>query len=96
MRNVVPKKEKAVRKRYFLLLALLPIAANVSSAAEKGVSGSNLPESKRTVLGLYVTAKEAFEKWKADPSNVKILDVRTPEEYIFVGHPAMAKTPSPP
>ena len=28
--------------------------------------------------------------WEADPENVKILDVRTPEEYLFVGHPPMA------
>jgi rhodanese-related sulfurtransferase len=49
-----------------------------------------LPEGKQTVLGLYVTAKEACEKWKAAPEKVKILDVRTPEEFLFVGHPAMA------
>ena len=49
-----------------------------------------LPKGKQTVLGLYVTAKEAYEKWQADPEKVKILDVRTPEEYIFVGHAEMA------
>jgi rhodanese-related sulfurtransferase len=37
-----------------------------------------------------VTAKEAYEMWKADPENVKILDVRTAEEFLFVGHPTMA------
>jgi rhodanese-related sulfurtransferase len=47
-------------------------------------------EKKQTVLGLYVTAKEAYERWKADPDNVKIVDVRTPEELLFVGHPPMA------
>ena len=51
---------------------------------------ANLPEGKKTVLGLYVTAKEACEQWKAAPDNVKIIDVRTPEEYLFVGHPTMA------
>jgi rhodanese-related sulfurtransferase len=50
----------------------------------------NIPEGKRTVLGLYVTAKEAYEKWKAAPDEVKIIDVRTPEEMIFVGHGPMA------
>jgi rhodanese-related sulfurtransferase len=49
-----------------------------------------VPEGKQTSLGLYVTAKEAYDKWRADPENVKIIDVRTPEEYIYVGHPAMA------
>ena len=51
---------------------------------------ANLPKEKQTALGLYVTAKEAYEKWKAEPEKVKILDVRTPEEFLFVGHPTMA------
>ncbi len=49
-----------------------------------------LPQDKRTTLSLYVTAKEAYEKWQADPVNLKILDVRTPEEYVWIGHPTMA------
>jgi rhodanese-related sulfurtransferase len=53
-------------------------------------SKSNIPQGKQTVLGLYVTAKEAYEKWQAAPEKVKILDVRTPEEFLFVGHPPMA------
>ena len=28
---------------------------------------TNLPQGKQTALGLYVTAREAYEKWKADP-----------------------------
>jgi rhodanese-related sulfurtransferase len=51
---------------------------------------TNLPKEKQTVLGLYVAAKEAYEKWQAAPEQVKILDVRTPEEFLFVGHPPMA------
>jgi rhodanese-related sulfurtransferase len=51
---------------------------------------ANLSTGKQTVLGLYVTAKEAYEKWQAAPDKVKIIDVRTPEEYLFVGHPTMA------
>jgi rhodanese-related sulfurtransferase len=47
---------------------------------------SGVPAAKRTSLGLYLTAREAYEKWKADPARVQILDVRTPEEYLFVGH----------
>jgi rhodanese-related sulfurtransferase len=49
-----------------------------------------LPEPKRTSLGLYITASGAFEKWKADPENVKIIDVRTREEFRSVGVPEMA------
>ena len=29
--------------------------------------------------------------WKVDPERVKILDVRTPEEYMYVGHADMAR-----
>jgi rhodanese-related sulfurtransferase len=51
---------------------------------------AELPAAKRTALGLYLTAKEAYAKWQADPEGVKIVDVRTPEEFLFVGHPTMA------
>ena len=51
---------------------------------------AKLPKGKQTALGLYLTAKQAYEKWKAEPDKVKIIDVRTPEEYLFVGHPTMA------
>jgi rhodanese-related sulfurtransferase len=49
-----------------------------------------IPKAKQTTLGLYVTAAQAYEKWKAAPDKVKIIDVRTPEEYAFIGHPEMA------
>lgn len=51
---------------------------------------NKIPEEKQTTLGLYVTAKEAYAKWQATPDQVKIIDVRTPEEFLFVGHPPMA------
>jgi rhodanese-related sulfurtransferase len=53
-------------------------------------SHQHLPKNKQTSLGLYVTAREAYEMWKADPDRVKIIDVRTPEEYGFIGHPDQA------
>lgn len=49
-----------------------------------------LPEIKQTTLGLYVTSREAYDMWKAAPDRIKILDVRTPEEFLFVGHADMA------
>jgi rhodanese-related sulfurtransferase len=55
-----------------------------------GYGESKVPLHKQTSLGLYVTAKEAYAKWQADPANVKVVDVRTPEEYMYVGHPPMA------
>ena len=66
-----------------VLLAFLPLGTVQAQQKE-------IPEEKQTTLGLYVTSAEAYQKWKADPDNVKIIDVRTPEEYIFVGHAEMA------
>ena len=47
-------------------------------------------ERKHTTIGKYVTSVEAYEMWKANPGKIKIFDVRTPEEYVFVGHAPMA------
>ena len=55
-----------------------------------GLAESKLPKGKQTELGLYVTAQEAYAKWLKDSDTVKIVDVRTPEEYSFIGHPPMA------
>jgi rhodanese-related sulfurtransferase len=61
-----------------------------ADAATTGAAKPALPEGKQTVLGLYVTAAEAYEMWKAAPEKVKVIDVRMPEEFAFVGHPEMA------
>ena len=50
-----------------------------------------VPKSNQTTLGLYVTPQEAYAMWQADPDGVTMLDVRSFEEYVFVGHPEMAK-----
>jgi len=76
-------------------MAILLAAAPIASAAQTGnpaatTAGSEVPELKHTTLGLYVTAAQAYEMWKAAPDKVKVIDVRTPEEYAFVGHPEMA------
>jgi len=73
-------------KRTLIAAVVLPFIAVGAVQAQQ----QQVPEAKKTVLGLYVTAEEAYEKWQADPENVKIIDVRTPEEYVFVGHSAMA------
>jgi rhodanese-related sulfurtransferase len=53
-------------------------------------SSHQVPEEKLTSLGKYVTAREAYDMWKADPERVKVLDVRTFEEYVLIGHAEMA------
>jgi len=47
-------------------------------------------QRKHTKLGMYATAVEAYEMWRTAPASVFIVDVRTPEEYEFLGHPTMA------
>jgi len=46
-------------------------------------------KAKLTTLGKYITAVEAYEMWKANPETIKILDVRTHGEYVFVGYAPM-------
>ncbi len=53
-------------------------------------STHQVPEEKLTSLNLYVTAREVYEMWLADPEHVKVLDVRTFEEYVLIGHAEMA------
>jgi rhodanese-related sulfurtransferase len=55
------------------------------------LTNHEVPENKRTAVGQYVTAKEAYMMWKKEPERVYIIDVRTPEEYVFVGHAEMAR-----
>ena len=66
-----------------ITLLITPIAMGQQEAQE-------LPKAKQTSLGLYVTAKEAYDKWLAAPDAVKVLDVRTLEEYLYIGHAPMA------
>ena len=53
-------------------------------------SSHQVPEEKLTSLGLYLTAREAYQMWQANPEQVKLLDVRTFEEYVLIGHSEMA------
>ena len=77
---------------HLALLLCMIFLASFTSAASAGeeVTKPDLPEGKQTTLGLYVTSAEAYEKWLAAPDAVKVFDVRTLEEYIFIGHAPMA------
>ncbi len=75
-------------------LLLIAIAAIVTSLITPIAVGKQdipaLPKAKQTNLGLYVTAKQAYQKWLTASDAVKIFDVRTLEEYIYIGHAPMA------
>ena len=64
-------------------LALLAVTANAFAEID-------LPDKKKTKLGLYVNSKDAYAMWKASPEKVFIIDTRTPQEYVYIGHAPMA------
>jgi rhodanese-related sulfurtransferase len=66
------------------------LLVSLAAVATARADGQQVPAAKRTSLGLYVTAQEAYEKWQSDPAHVKIIDVRTPEEMRTIGYPKMA------
>ena len=69
----------------FLALILPSLALS-----EQRIDERALPKSKRSSLGLYITAADAYTAWKAAPDKIKMIDVRTPEEFRAVGLPKMA------
>lgn len=78
---------KASRVAFLLILVALVPAAVAQQATPASPA---VPKEMQTSLGLYLTPAEAYAMWKASPAAVSVIDVRTPEEYIFVGHPPMA------
>ena len=82
-------------KRILLFLILVTTIYFAGTASAAGVEPEKPasitakhqpPKGKQTTLGLYVTSVQAYEKRKTAPDKVKIIDVRTPEEYAFIGH----------
>jgi rhodanese-related sulfurtransferase len=76
--------------RLALLAWVMAVVAGPMAAPAAAIETSAVPAEKQTTLGLYLTAREAYEKWKATPDKVTVLDVRTPEEFLFIGHAEMA------
>jgi|JRYE01.1.fsa_nt_gb rhodanese-related sulfurtransferase len=64
-------------------LAMIVVLASVAASR-----AADIPSSRKTQLGLYMTAVEASRAVAADPSRVLFLDVRTPGELMFVGAPS--------
>lgn len=56
-----------------------------NTATMTSTSGHEVSEARQTQLGLYVTSEEANRLLESD-DRTKLLDVRTPHEYVFVGH----------
>jgi len=82
--------QDSIKKHLLLTILLTTVAIGTTPFAFGQKKASELPKSKQTSLGLYVTSKEAYDMWSKEQDKVKILDVRTQEEYLFVGHAEMA------
>ncbi len=76
-----------IKRSAVICMALL---IGISSMALAKEATQQPDEKRQTKLGLYITPEQAYMKWKQAPDSIKFLDVRTPEEYFFVGHPEMA------
>lgn len=70
-----------MRAKLFAFLSLLLVA---STSLALGAN-DELPSEKRTKLGKYMTAQEAYETVRADRSKVLFVDTRTRAELAFVG-----------
>ena len=68
-----------------LLVAAVPVMA-AAAEIRSSVTVGDLPENKKTELGLYLSPADAAAALEVDPSIV-FLDVRDPIEITFVGHP---------
>jgi rhodanese-related sulfurtransferase len=72
------------------LIAGTALVLTAAMAAAGPSEGPAVPAEKQTTLGLYMTPAEAYAACTRSPGTVKLLDVRTTEEYLFVGHPEAA------
>ncbi len=79
----------------FLILASIAYCEGPASRdVQKATSFGECATAQEVYEGNHLTAVEACEVWKANPQGVNILDVRTPEEYVYVGHaPAAINIP---
>ena len=77
-------------KKLSVVLIGLAFVFCVISLARAGQTGKGGIKGQ-TPPCRYVTPTEAYEMWQENPGKVKIVDCRTPEEYVFVGHAFMAE-----
>ncbi|WP_026867861.1 rhodanese-like domain-containing protein [Hyphomicrobium zavarzinii] len=68
----------------FIAMAALAMMAATSALADTA-AGTNVPQSKRTVLGKYVSSKEAHDAAMAERPRLLFIDVRSSAELMFVG-----------
>jgi len=76
--------------RHLLLTLALAGTLSTISLTSHAIDESQVPENKRTELGLYLTPEEAWDMLSEAPDQVLFLDVRTRAEAAIVGMPTAA------
>ena len=66
---------------YVIAIAMLSIFTNATMADD----WSKLGKKQQTKLGLYMTAKQAYEHTMAKMDNTLFIDIRTPSELNYLG-----------
>ncbi|MEW6350773.1 MAG: rhodanese-like domain-containing protein [Thermodesulfobacteriota bacterium] len=80
-----------LQTRLHMLVVTVLLSMCLASAVHSAEGPKPDSPKKHTVLDKYIKAIDAYQKWKSSPDKVHVLDVRTPEEYVFVGHAPMAR-----
>lgn len=70
----------------FASLALACALGFTNTSVLAADAAPNIPQQKQTQLGLYLSAQQAYEMKKSNADKVLFVDVRTSEEYEYVGH----------
>ncbi len=82
---------RASLKRW-LAVGLLAVSSVALAAdwAPGSTDWNQLPEVKKSKLGLYLTPQQAYEMKKKDPQGIAFFDIRTRAEAMYVGWPSDA------
>jgi rhodanese-related sulfurtransferase len=71
---------------FLMLASIAHCEAPASRDVQKSASLGDCLSAQEVYEGNHLTAVGACDIWMANPRGVTILDVRTPEEYVYVGH----------
>jgi hypothetical protein len=86
MQSVMKRHNNPTISNGILLVVGIVILTGLMTAAwaqGKKPTEPAIAKEKQTVLGLYLRSKEAYDIWQNKPEAVKIIDCRTPEEYVL-------------
>jgi len=72
------------------LITVVSFALCLFTSGAYAADFSKLKKKKQTTLGLYLTAKQAYDMVKKDHSKTLFVDVRTRSEVNFLGMPTLA------